>query len=613
MVLAALLGIGLLGFGWTHAGRPRTGAWTIALWPAVHLAILAFGGLSAPLVPIVVVWIGLAAATGASARAAAAAATALLILADLWAGVLAAAPVVEAVTAGLAGLVLARAGEADRRRARDAEIALGRIRDEADRGREGALGHAAARVDELRGALETVRLGVGARRAVLWDVDPGTGRARPRVARGDEPPRSVFLQGDPLGWAWEEGLPMRLEAAPSWAGDAARSYILPLGTEADRNTLLTLDFDTETPFPSELKLEEVLGHLRALLALQAQKALTVATRERFDRLALLLQRLPREVEVEAVAGELARSTRELTGASGAVVGLWEGDRGQVIALQAEDGGPPLGAEFDALESELGLAAAHAARIVKVRARGSRALALAAPGERWAFQPRAIAVIPLIEPAGTVVGTLGLWRADPEPFDPDDLAMVETLAPFAALQLLQGRAFGDLREDALRDPLTRLHNRRAFDERLEYETHRYRRDDQPLALLVLDLDHFKNVNDTLGHEAGDAVLETVATILRSTTREVDTAARFGGEEFVVLLPRTDLETAVEIAERIRTRVESTPTQWHEHTIPVTISIGVAAAPDSTPDPERLLEAADAALYAAKHAGRNRTAAAEPPEP
>lgn len=135
--------------------------------------------------------------------------------------------------------------------------------------------------------------------------------------------------------------------------------------------------------------------------------------------------------------------------------------------------------------------------------------------------------------------------------------------------------------------------------------RYRR---PISLLILDVDHFKRINDTFGHPAGDAVLKALASLLRSTVRGADLVARLGGEEFVVLLPETPLTGAVEIAQRLRRQVETMIVEWQSTPIEVRISVGVAACPECTSSPGALLDAADAALYASKRAGRNQVTAA-----
>jgi len=154
--------------------------------------------------------------------------------------------------------------------------------------------------------------------------------------------------------------------------------------------------------------------------------------------------------------------------------------------------------------------------------------------------------------------------------------------------------------AVTDGLTGLHNHRAFQDYLEEQFQTAMRNKQPLALILMDVDHFKQYNDTYGHQAGDEVLRQVAQILSAHVREGDFVARYGGEEFVVVLPRTDLESAVAVAERLRRAVESAKWQLR----PVTGSFGVAAIRPDMETRQELIEAADQALYQAKTNGRNR---------
>jgi len=154
--------------------------------------------------------------------------------------------------------------------------------------------------------------------------------------------------------------------------------------------------------------------------------------------------------------------------------------------------------------------------------------------------------------------------------------------------------------AITDGLTGLHNHRAFQDYLEEQFQVAMRNKQPLALLLMDVDHFKHYNDTYGHQAGDEVLRRVAQILQAHVREGDFVARYGGEEFVVVLPRADLESAVAVAERLRRAVESA--EWSLR--PVTGSFGVACIRPDMETRQELIEAADQALYQAKKNGRNR---------
>jgi diguanylate cyclase (GGDEF)-like protein len=162
------------------------------------------------------------------------------------------------------------------------------------------------------------------------------------------------------------------------------------------------------------------------------------------------------------------------------------------------------------------------------------------------------------------------------------------------------------ESALRDGLTKVYNKRYFTERITSEMRFAVRHKAMLALLLVDIDHFKKVNDTFGHLAGDRVLSAVATALQKSVRNEDVVARYGGEEFAVLLRATPIEHVRGTADRLRKLVESLAVD-NEATDPirVTISIGMATFPEqAVTTPEDLVEAADQALYRAKNGGRNR---------
>jgi len=164
---------------------------------------------------------------------------------------------------------------------------------------------------------------------------------------------------------------------------------------------------------------------------------------------------------------------------------------------------------------------------------------------------------------------------------------------------------NLMSSALRDGLTKLFNKRYLMDRLDSELKFAQRHETSLSLLMLDLDHFKQCNDTFGHLAGDACLGTIAGVLLKAVRNEDVVARFGGEEFAVILRATPIDPAAHMAERVRKLIENTIIETGGKKLKATVSIGVAGFP-STPAKTiaDLIEAADKALYRAKHAGRNR---------
>lgn len=168
---------------------------------------------------------------------------------------------------------------------------------------------------------------------------------------------------------------------------------------------------------------------------------------------------------------------------------------------------------------------------------------------------------------------------------------------------------ELEEMATRDPLTGLFNRREMSRLLEEELDRARRYQRPMAVLWVDFDHFKDVNDTFGHAAGDSVLRSISRLLLGSVRSVDAIGRFGGEEFVIVLPEMDLEEARDTAERLRCKVAEKPQPLgNGQEVPLTISVGVAVYPDHGQTASTLCAAADKAMYLAKQRGRNCVAMA-----
>jgi diguanylate cyclase (GGDEF)-like protein len=171
----------------------------------------------------------------------------------------------------------------------------------------------------------------------------------------------------------------------------------------------------------------------------------------------------------------------------------------------------------------------------------------------------------------------------------------------------GSLLQEMHRDATKDALTGMLNRRSFMDRLQQECSATSRHALATCVAMLDVDHFKKINDTYGHPAGDAVLVELARRLHATVRTEDVAARFGGEEFVLMLPMTQLEGGRQLLERVRLAVSSepftVPTPRGEQTIPVTLSAGLAHVKHRQ-TPEQVLETADVCLYQAKHSGRNR---------
>ncbi len=220
--------------------------------------------------------------------------------------------------------------------------------------------------------------------------------------------------------------------------------------------------------------------------------------------------------------------------------------------------------------------------------------------RLNYRTQSILVVPLQDPGGNILGVLELINATDRgrvvPFDTQYEGLVRSLASQAAVAIRNAR----LEDLSFKDALTDVYNRRYFTIRMEEEFKRHARFDEPLSLALLDVDHFKDVNDRLGHRAGDEALRDIARLLLKHSRSFSVVTRYGGDEFAIILVNTSKIGATTYAERIRGVVEQ---HAFRHGA-VTVSLGVASLPEHGASVDELIVAADRALYDAKRLGRNR---------
>ena len=231
-----------------------------------------------------------------------------------------------------------------------------------------------------------------------------------------------------------------------------------------------------------------------------------------------------------------------------------------------------------------------------------------PGARQGFAIRSMIAEPLWS-AGHVIGVLSISSPKAAAFAPDDALMARLLANCSTPPIERAR----LRRLAMTDDLTLAYNQRYLSPRFNEEIERARRSGQPLSILLLDLDHFKKINDEHGHEVGDAVLRIFADRVRSSVRRIDVFIRRGGEEFLLVMPATTQEQARASAERIRRTLGDTALDvGNGQTVRQTVSIGVATW-DAVESPEAFQRRADVAMYQAKEQGRDRVAISSVPRP
>lgn len=260
--------------------------------------------------------------------------------------------------------------------------------------------------------------------------------------------------------------------------------------------------------------------------------------------------------------------------------------------QEGDAGPVVGAELD--EEALSVLAE------------TEALAAERQGIQSASRDRHHALAHALEPVAGRGGSMAIVRED-GPFGASERTTFTYLARQARISIENASLHELVARQALTDALTGLANPRRLHETLESEIGRARRFEHPLSLVMLDIDDFKEMNDTYGHLQGDEVLRQIAAVLQSLSREVDEPARYGGEELCVVLPETDLQGAYEVAERMRKQIAATeiPRLDDGETLRVTASFGVAILREGVDEASKLIADADDALYRAKRAGKNRT--------
>lgn len=220
-------------------------------------------------------------------------------------------------------------------------------------------------------------------------------------------------------------------------------------------------------------------------------------------------------------------------------------------------------------------------------------------------------LPLVSEKKTIIGILNLHRSEARAFSNDEIEFLQLMTLHAAGVIDKTILFQNTQVLAYTDALTSIFNRRYFDQRYTREILRARRYKRNLSVLMIDIDHFKIYNDTFGHLMGDKVLQKVAQVLETELRRADVICRYGGEEFVVILPEIDLHNAYYVAEKLRNAVITSTFSGDEKMAGkgITISLGVAAFPENGDTEKMVLEKADEALYKAKERGRNQVVVAD----
>ena len=353
--------------------------------------------------------------------------------------------------------------------------------------------------------------------------------------------------------------------------------------------------------------------LSQLVELQVTRNEVARQNRRIRALMRSAQEIQGEVEQEALEQRIAESVIEASGATFVALVRWSAVERRGLVRHATAAYPlpaPTVNSFVELGSLVGEVCreGNLALWEDVREMAHDATMFGSPDS----VPTAgsFAILPL-QRATVTVGALVLGSPEPHAIRMSDLRTIALLAQLAASALEAAWEIEEVSRRSHTDQLTGLWNRRHFDEVLAKVLNETDRFGGSCALVVCDVDHFKAVNDTHGHEAGDAVLKTVAAVIQGLVRTTDTAARIGGEEMCVILPQTTIGGALELTERLRSTLEVAESAWRSGVIKVTASFGIAtyqagAGPMAR---QRMFENADAALYRAKREGRNCVRSAE----
>jgi len=228
-----------------------------------------------------------------------------------------------------------------------------------------------------------------------------------------------------------------------------------------------------------------------------------------------------------------------------------------------------------------------------------------------YETNNCAIVPLIC-QDRVVGVLNLAdKIKGDRFNSEDIALIELFSQLVGASIGNIKLFEKIQRQATTDGLSSLVNHKTFYEILEKELWRSRRYGGQISLIMVDVDNLKNINDVYGHRAGDKVIREISRRIKECIRQIDTAARYGGDEFAIILPNTSLSDATVAAQRMVNAVASTPTTWNKEQISLSISVGLGQY-DADTNPEDITSRSDQALYTAKQAGKNTVRIFEPPQ-
>lgn len=625
---AAALGVLLTGRVTAVARERWTGAIAGSLLPLSILVVVAGGIRSPAVVVLALAALGLSSRRGLAAGAAAACGSLLLVaLGDGWLGrdidpwTIVSAVVVVA-TGGVAPIWHLRRASADgaaaRRQLARVEGYVVRRQQRTPPGGERpihpssdspAVSEQADRLVRLRSFdeyLRDVRDRTGADEVVFWRQDDEGDALRPVATSTEGTESTAYFDEERwaplLRWTAETGI-----VHADHEDDLVHCVTAPVSRDGRLYGAVSISSAAGLTLTRQGALEwadRYARHIALLVQLFDVRSEHGRERRRGRMLVQVAEAIHRGGTTEGVARTICETAIQLTSGQRAALVQWDA-RLEQGSIRATAGGHPLAERFRvSSESMVGRQCVAGLPLNMADARpldASRA-PVYADGE-----PRrplgSLSIVPL-ERDRAVVGAIVVEGDRTEAVSSGEQKNLILLSTIAAGSLQLFEQIAEATRSARTDALTGLHNRRHFDEELARVFADASRHRDETSLVIADIDHFKRVNDSYGHEAGDAVLRHVSRLLQDRVRPVDVCARFGGEEIVILCPRTGLDGATLLAERLREAIAAAPLRHDGLEIAVTASFGVASHPRSVRDSDGLLGAADAALYAAKREGRNR---------
>lgn len=500
------------------------------------------------------------------------------------------------------------AGTARRRRQISPASAVTDLRSQVEA--DNAQREAEADATHLAEALVDIRDACGGEEAVLWRWDEARDALVPSVwsTPNAERPRHFQLEAwGPLArWA-AEGRIVVFDGGGAQGGgpDAPRFAAAPILDETLLVGVLTVSH-AEGLVLSRARAKEWMPRyarqLRSLVTLSESRREHARQTRQSRALLAAVRQIGFHTTQDTLGPSVCEMALQVSSASAAALVRWrsEAQKGSVgYATHGFRHRPPFPLDADTLVAN----ACRDDMVLFVEDASQLALgtSLFFSGD-GGWQSGSLGVVPLTRD-GRVIGAIVVASLEAGRITQDEVRNLSDLAAVAATPLEIVWEIDAVTKRASTDGLTGLVNRRAFDEHLKRLLNETDRFGQPLALILADIDHFKRINDTWGHEAGDDVLRQVSKKLVAGVRNVDVVARYGGEEFAILLPQTSLAGATDLADRLRHAVEVQPVKFKGEELGVTISLGVASYPDAVRSRETLFRSADRALYEAKKAGRN----------